>query len=91
MTFIMEDAASHFLLTKFLFQRGLALVYLIAFLVALNQFIPLLGEHGLLPVPEFIKRVRFADSPSLFYFFPSDAAFKTVAWCGLAPAQVALY
>ena len=39
-----------------LFERALALVYLVAFLVAANQFVPLLGERGLLPVPRFVQR-----------------------------------
>ena len=42
-------------ITRLVFQRALALVYLIAFLVAANQFVPLLGERGLLPVPRFVS------------------------------------
>src|ERR1700693_309153 len=82
--------AAYYWLSRFLFQRGLALVYLIAFLVALNQFRPLLGEHGLLPVPNFVKQVPFADSPSLFYLFPKDAAFAAAAWAGIALSLAAL-
>jgi hypothetical protein len=85
----MPEAADYWL-SRFLFQRGLAVVYLIAFLVALNQFRPLLGEHGLLPVPNFVKQVPFADSPSLFYLFPKDAAFAAVAWAGIALSLAAL-
>jgi hypothetical protein len=70
-------------LSRSLFQSGLALVYLIAFLCALNQFRPLLGEHGLTPVPDFVRQVPFRDSPSLFYFWPKDAAFLTAAWIGI--------
>lgn len=77
-------------LTRLVFQRGLALVYLIAFLVALNQFVPLLGERGLLPVPNFIKQVSFSDSPSLFFAFPKDWAFKLAALFGIALAIFAL-
>src|ERR1700678_3635130 len=76
--------------SRFLFQRGLGLVYLIAFLVALNQFRPLLGEHGLLPVPNFVRQVPFADSPSLFYLFPKDVAFQAAAWMGVALSCAAL-
>jgi len=83
-------AAADYWLSRFLFQRGLGLVYLIAFLVALNQFRPLLGEHGLLPVPNFVKQVPFADSPSLFYWFPKDAAFAAAAWAGVALSCLAL-
>jgi hypothetical protein len=35
------------------FQRGLALVYLIAYLVTAEQFKALLGERWALPVPLF--------------------------------------
>ena len=62
---ILHDPAANW--PKALFQRGLALVYFIAFLVAAHQFKPLLGAHGLLPVPLFIRRVPCANSPSLFY------------------------
>jgi hypothetical protein len=32
--------------SRFLFERALALLYLVAFLAAAHQFVPLLGEHG---------------------------------------------
>ena len=75
---------------RLLFQRGLGLVYFIAFLVAANQFRPLLGEHGLLPVPLFVNRVAFQDSPSLFFFAPKDWAFTGAAWLGLALSCAAM-
>ncbi len=67
-------------LPRFVFQRGLALVYLIAFLTAVFQFKPLLGEHGLLPVPLFVQRAPFRASPSLFFLAPNDTAFTIAAW-----------
>ena len=70
-------------LTRLLLERGTAAICLIAFVVALNQFRPLLGEHGLLPVPLFIKSVPFRESPSLFYFFPKNIAFSAAAWIGI--------
>ena len=75
---------------RFLYQRGLGLVYLIAFLTALNQFRPLAGEHGLTPVPLFVHRVPFRASPSLFYLFPHDAALAAAAWLGLTLSCLAL-
>ena len=72
-----------FLLTRAGLQRGLALVFLIAFLNAVNQFKPLLGERGLLPVPQFVQQISFSDSPSLFFFMPKDAAFTIAAWLGV--------
>src|SRR5579862_5127214 len=76
-------------LTRLVFQRALATVFLIAFLNAANQFKPLLGERGLLPVPLFVKDTTFAASPSLFVFFPRDAAFTAAAWTGVALAAIA--
>ena len=77
-------------LTRLVFQRGLALVYLIAFLVAANQFVPLLGEHGILPVPRFVEEVPFSASPSLFFLLPRDWAFTGAAWLGIALSLFAL-
>jgi hypothetical protein len=77
-------------LTRLVLQRGLALVYLIAFIVVLHQFNPLLGEHGLLPVPRFVAQVPFAEAPSLFYGFPNDFAFDLFGWIGVALSLVAL-
>ena len=48
-----------------LYQRGMALVYLIAFVNAENEFKPLLGEQGLLPVTAWVTAVAFRASPSL--------------------------
>jgi hypothetical protein len=77
-------------LTRACLQRGLALIFLIAFLNALNQFKLLLGERGLLPVPQFVKQTPFSSSPSLFFFFPRDAAFTAGAWLGVLLSCAAL-
>lgn len=61
-----------------------------AFLNAALEFKPLLGEHGLLPVPEFTKAVGFSSSPSLFFFAPNDAAFTVAAWLGVLLALTGL-
>jgi hypothetical protein len=70
--------------TRRIFQRALGVVFLIAFLCALNQFRPLLGEHGLLPVPLFVRQIPFREAPSLFFFAPKDWAFAAAAWSGIA-------
>src|SRR4051812_6179397 len=77
-------------LVRTVFQRALALLYLIGFLNALNQFRPLLGEHGLLPVSAWVKAVPFRDSPSLFYLAPKDWAFMAAAWLGLVLSCLAM-
>ena len=83
-------AAHDYDLARLLFQRGLALVYLIAFLVAAHQFRPLLGERGLLPAPSFLAAVPFRSAPSLFHLRYSDRLFGVVAWSGVALALAAL-
>jgi hypothetical protein len=78
-------------LTRFLLLRLLGVVYAVAFLVAVNQILPLIGSDGLLPVGLFIDRVRpifgssfsgFLRSPSLFWFIHSDSALLVAAWAG---------
>lgn len=66
-----------------MFTRGLGIVYLIAFVCALNQARPLVGEHGLLPLTAWVRAVPFRETPSLFYFLPKDWAFATAAWVGI--------
>src|SRR5213593_2396796 len=81
-------AAPDYWLARFVFQRALALIYLIAFLVTVQQFRPLLGEHGLLPVPDFLRAVPFRRSPSLFHLRYSDRLLGAVAWTGLVLAAL---
>lgn len=73
---------------RWVLQRGLALVYFVAFLNARNQFPALLGERGLLPVPDFLARHRVG--PSLFRFGYSDRRLRIVAWSGMALAAGAV-
>src|SRR5688572_30277566 len=61
-----------------------------AFLVAVRQFRPLLGERGLLPAPAFLAFVPFRSAPSLFHLRYSDRLFGAVSWTGLGLAVVAL-
>src|SRR5207249_1096460 len=78
-------------LTRFVILRLLGFVYLIAFLVAANQIMPLVGEHGLLPAKLFLNRVEahfgsrlasFSQLPGLFWFDVSDRFLVAVAWIG---------
>jgi len=79
-------------LTRFMILRLPGVIYAIAFLVAINRLLPLIGSNGLLPVGIYFKQVRESlrstsagviRLPSLFWFFHSDAALLTVAWTGL--------
>ena len=77
-------------ITRFILQRALAAIYLLAFIVVLRQFKPLLGENGLQPVPEFLKGRGFRDAPSLFHWHYSDRLLDIVAWIGVTLAALAL-
>src|SRR2546428_13991316 len=64
--------APDYWLARLVLQRALGAVYLVAFLVAARQFVPLLGERGLLPVPRFVAAVSFPSAPSLLHLRYSD-------------------
>ncbi len=75
--------SSDYRLSKFLLQKGLAAIYLIAFINALNQFPALLGENGLLPLRRFLERMDFKKKPSIFHWHYSDRFFKIFATVGI--------
>src|SRR2546421_9954268 len=75
--------APDYWLTRLVIERALGVMYCVAFLVAVNQFRPLLGEKGLLPVPLFLSRVSFLQAPSLFHLRYSDRLLLGVAGSGL--------
>src|SRR5437773_2839394 len=70
-------------IARLIVGRGLAAIYLIAFLVALRQFRPLLGERGLLPAPDYLRATTFLQRPSLLQWHYSDRALVAVSWLGL--------
>lgn len=69
---------------RLLVQRGLALVYLVAFAVALNQFRGLLGSRGLTPISDFVDGTTFRQTPSIFVWRSTDRFFLTSCWLGMA-------
>ena len=80
-------------LTRFVMLRLLGVVYAIAFLVAANQIVPLIGSNGLLPIGLYVDHVRealgstssgFFRLPSIFWFANSDTALVVAAWAGVA-------
>ncbi|MBO9202449.1 MULTISPECIES: lipase maturation factor family protein [Niastella] len=86
-----ERAAPTYWLTRFMILRLLGVIYAVAFLVAINQVLPLIGSHGLLPVDLYIKSINqwlgstgasFLKLPSLFWWWHSDTALLTVCWTG---------
>src|SRR5207302_8325917 len=84
------NVASYWL-TRFVILRLLGFIYFIGFLVAANQIVPLVGEHGLLPAKTFLERVAahfgsrmegFWQLPSLFWLDVSDHFLVATAWTG---------
>jgi hypothetical protein len=84
---------STYWLTRFVILRLLGLIYAVAFLVAANQILPLIGSHGLLPIDQFASQVQdslggtwpaFRRLPSIFWFNHSDTTMVTSAWIGFA-------
>lgn len=80
-------------LTRFLFLRGLGMVYAVAFATALFQLVPLIGAEGILPVDRFLDRVReihgstaagFRELPTVFWWHHGDLALMVVSATGLA-------
>ncbi len=77
-------------LTRIIFLKALAIIYITAFSTAINQFRALCGEKGLLPVTFFLQRVAWRDAPSLFYLHYSDRFASFLGWLGLTLSLVAL-
>ena len=83
-------AAPDYEIARLLVERGLAAIYLIAFLVALRQFGPLLGERGLLPAPDYLRTHGWRSAPSLFQLHYSDRVLAVVSWVGMAVSAALL-
>lgn len=85
----MDNDTSYWII-RLLLQRGLAFIYLMAFLVALNQFRPLCGDRGLLPANSFMRLNPFRKAPSIFYLIRGDRAYLLFALFGLLLSLLAL-
>ncbi len=81
-------AAEDYEVGRQILQRGVAAVYLVAFLSAVAQFPALLGEKGLLPVPVFLERAGKRAGPSLFRRHYSDRLLLAVAGSGAVMAAL---
>ncbi|HUQ67109.1 MAG TPA: lipase maturation factor family protein [Flavitalea sp.] len=82
---------SSYWLTRFMILRLVGAIYALAFLVTINQVIPLIGSNGLLPLPYYLKFAgnalgsesnAFMRLPSVFWLWHSDTALLTFAWIG---------
>ncbi|MGW0785377.1 lipase maturation factor family protein [Streptomyces sp. NPDC002913] len=76
--------ADGYWLSRLIFQRTLAVVYLVAFVGAALQFRALIGSRGMNPVPELLRYTPWRAAPGLFRLHYSDRFFALVAWAGAA-------
>ncbi|MFE7651302.1 lipase maturation factor family protein, partial [Streptomyces phaeoluteigriseus] len=84
-------AAVDFGFAREVLQRGIAALYVVAFVSTLNQFRALLGEHGLLPAPALLDWVaqkserRKLLHPTLFTRWRyTDRRLVALSWAGIA-------
>jgi hypothetical protein len=86
-------------LTRFVLLRLLGIVYAVAFLVAAQQLLPLIGSHGLLPLESYLPRVQsyygsswegFLKLPSLFWLNDSDTMLAVLPWIGFGLSCVVI-
>ena len=75
--------------SRWLFLRLLGFVYLVAFVSLAVQITGLVGDHGILPIREFLTRVHQRYGGSAYYTWPtlvwisaSDAWLSTLCWGG---------
>ncbi|HEY5391529.1 MAG TPA: lipase maturation factor family protein, partial [Hanamia sp.] len=78
-------------LTRFVILRLLGIIYAVAFLVLINEIIPLIGADGLTPLDLYLKNIigalgsrsaGFIRLPSVFWWFHSDQSLLIAAWIG---------
>jgi hypothetical protein len=83
-----ELAAPDLSIARWLIERGLGAVYLVAFVVAARQFVPLAGSEGLTPATRVLRRTTFWQTPSMFHWRYSDRLLVAVSWLGAAIAAL---
>ena len=83
-------------LSRWLFLRLLALVYLIAFASLAPQLRGLVGEQGLLPAADLLDRAgefygaaAYYEFPTLAWLGPGDAGLLAICWAGILLALAA--
>ncbi|WP_426186211.1 lipase maturation factor family protein [Microbacterium sp. TWP3-1-2b2] len=88
-------AAVDFGFAREVLQRGIAALYLVAFVSSLNQFRPLLGEHGLLPAPALLDWAATSKArgrmlhPTLFRRIRyTDRRLAMLCWAGIVIAAL---
>ena len=92
-------AGNDYRLTRFVILRLLGFIYAIAFLVAANQLVPLIGARGLTPAWQYLgylhahfgsRHAAMLQIPTLFWFGLSDNGLSIFAWIGFGLSLVVL-
>src|SRR5213595_3304899 len=92
-------AGNSYWLTRFVILRLLGFVYAVAFLVAAQQLVSLIGGQGLTPANHFLESVQtqlgsrtagMLGMPTLFWFGISDHALSIFAWFGFGLSLIVL-
>lgn len=95
----LSRAGENYRLTRFVILRMVGLVYFVAFLVAAQQALPLIGHDGLLPADLFMERVAqhfggrsaaFWQLPSVFWWLNGDSFIQGILWLGVALSAVVM-
>ncbi len=94
------ERATHYRWTRFWILRLLGLLYLMGFLILINQGPALIGHDGLLPADRYVARIvaqagsrgsAFWDLPTVFYWLgTSDRTLAVMAWIGAALSSLVL-
>ncbi len=80
-------------LTRFVILRLLGFIYAVAFLIAANQLVPLIGQYGLTPATQYLPllQTHFGSRasaalhiPTFFWLGSSDRILSVFSWAGLA-------
>jgi lipase maturation factor 1 len=87
-----ESGPTNRVLPRWIFLRGLGLIYFSAFYPLLFQIKGLIGPDGILPATEYLQSLarfglkRFWYAPSLFWFASGSHMLMAVCWVGIVAA-----
>jgi hypothetical protein len=87
------------LLARWLFLRGLGVIYFSAFYSLLFQIKGLMGPRGILPAADYLPAVaehfqdwhRFAFAPTFLWWSASDRTLMILCWLGLAASLAVIF
>src|SRR5947209_18680558 len=88
----------HRLISRWLFLRGLGLIYFSAFFSLIFQIRGLIGPHGILPAAEYLKSVadsfggaRFWYAPTLLWLSSGSHMLMAISWLGLLASLLLIF